>query len=329
MMASSNYECREIGELEWLVHWPKVVKSNLMQSWEYGVAKSISEGWKPVRYLWEDTMGQPIALAQILTKSLPIIGGVARLNRGPLIIGSDPRQNAGSIKLELVNILKKIAVNKKWWLFYINPEVLRDDFQIGLVKKLNVRRDINPWASSRLSLDKCEDALLLGLTGKWRNLLRKAQKNNIYVHSVALTEKKIDEMIEFYENSQKTIGFSGISSDLLRCLCNASGPDWRLSYYVAAAEVSAEPCGIVVSIIHGDTATYLIGNTNSIGRELNANYLMLWRAILDAKSSGCNWYDLGGLNKNTSKGVAHFKSGLNGEDYELMGEVRMFPVLNR
>ena len=85
----------------------------------------------------------------------------------------------------------------------------------------------------------------------------------------------------------------------------------------------------LVSIVHGDTATYLIGNTNAEGRRVQANYAMLWQAIIDAKSLGCGWYDLGGLNKNTPKGVAGFKSGLNGDNYQLVGEVRTLPFFSK
>jgi lipid II:glycine glycyltransferase (peptidoglycan interpeptide bridge formation enzyme) len=51
---------------------------------------------------------------------------------------------------------------------------------------------------------------------------------------------------------------------------------------------------------------------------------LLWEAILHAKKDGCEWFDIGGLNETTPKGIAHFKQGLNSELYSLVGEWRYF-----
>jgi len=328
MMTSNNYKCREIGEFEWEVHWPNVAKSNLIQSWEYGKAKSMSEGWKPIRYLWEDVSGNPIALAQILTKSVSVWGGIARLNRGPLLIGCENFSDDTSIKSELISALKKLAKIKRWWVLFMAPEILSMDTPNSFLKKnrLYMRKNVHPWASAHLSLITEESDLMSNLKGRWRGSLRKAFKNQVNVIKVKWTPEVLDELISFYDDAQKGIGFSGISPALLRHLCAASRTDWELCYYAVRNEFTNELCGILVSVIHGDTATYLIGNTNADGRKMQANYAMLWRAIIDAKTHGCSWYDLGGLNENTPKGVVDFKSGLNGQSYKLIGEVISLPM---
>ena len=72
--------------------------------------------------------------------------------------------------------------------------------------------------------------------------------------------------------------------------------------------------GMLVSVLHGRTSTYFIGYTNRLRRKYNANYLLIWRALID-KKFGSRWFDLGGLNSNTPKGIAHFKNGMNGNIY--------------
>lgn len=329
-MQLNSYKYREIQKDEWNHHWSKINQVNLMQSWEYGESKVLNDGWKSFHFLFEDSDNNPIALAQILTKSLSFLGGVARLNRGPLLIGENNYANNYKVKLELIEKLTEIAKLKKWWLFYMAPEILmcdsRDDAEC--LKQLKVRNNIVPWASARLSLEPDENILMKNLNGKWRNLLRKSHKNDLKVSKVSLDSTSIDDLIEFYQDAQKGIGFSGISPGLLRSLSHLSNDDWEFCHYVAKDKSSSEQCGVLVSIIHGDTSTYLIGNTNICGRKLNANYAMLWNAILEAKLRGCKWFDLGGLNDNTPKGVAHFKSGLNGEKYQLIGEILIIPILN-
>jgi lipid II:glycine glycyltransferase (peptidoglycan interpeptide bridge formation enzyme) len=78
--------------------------------------------------------------------------------------------------------------------------------------------------------------------------------------------------------------------------------------------------GSLITAKHGGTATYLVGFTNKMGRKTNANYLLLWKAILNCMELGVKWFDVGGIDENNTPGIAHFKEGLGGEQYNLMGE---------
>ena len=74
----------------------------------------------------------------------------------------------------------------------------------------------------------------------------------------------------------------------------------------------------------GNTVTYLIGWSNLEGRKQKANYILLWEGIKYSKKLGVNWFDLGGLNKNTPEGIAHFKKGVGGSKYQMIGELWRF-----
>jgi lipid II:glycine glycyltransferase (peptidoglycan interpeptide bridge formation enzyme) len=71
---------------------------------------------------------------------------------------------------------------------------------------------------------------------------------------------------------------------------------------------------------HGSAATYLLGWNGDRGRALKANQYLLWQAIVNLKTSGFRWFDLGGVDEETTPGIAAFKLGLGGERYELVGE---------
>ena len=75
-----------------------------------------------------------------------------------------------------------------------------------------------------------------------------------------------------------------------------------------------------MTVNYGKEVMYLIGMTNDLGRKLNANYLLLWESIKHAKQQKAVFFDVGGLNKDTTKGISHFKEGLNSKKYELIGE---------
>ena len=93
----------------------------------------------------------------------------------------------------------------------------------------------------------------------------------------------------------------------------------KLKMYLA--EKDGSPLAAIMVIYFGDGATYLHGASSSEGRELMPNYLLQWRAILDAKKDGYKWYDLWGVSDNNGAwaGITRFKKGFGGEDFRYMG----------
>ena len=114
---------REVTQKEWDYLWSNIDKTNILQSWEYGEAKSKAEGWKPIRLVFEDDKKIIVGLAQVLTKTLPFVGGLARLNRGPLLVRAGDEEEIGLNKLQLINHIRKVAKTRWWWLFYLAPEI--------------------------------------------------------------------------------------------------------------------------------------------------------------------------------------------------------------
>ena len=77
--------------------------------------------------------------------------------------------------------------------------------------------------------------------------------------------------------------------------------------------------GICV-VSHGTAATYLLGWNGEEGRRLKANHFLLWNAMMLLKKQGFRWFDLGGIDEDSTPGISDFKLGVNGERYALVGE---------
>lgn len=317
---------REVDRNEWNTLWLGVVHANLLQSWEYGEAKSSPKGWRAVRFVAETELGEPVALMQLLVREWPIVGGMARLNRGPLLVNlSEATPGDAEKVLHILETLLNEARKRRWWVLYVAPELELKDVIHHRLTDIGMRlRRTAPWASSMLSLSSAEEVLFSGLNGKWRNLLRKSQKAGLSLKRFSGDREQVDLLIERYRSMQSEKGFVGIPEGLLKKLAQQGGTNWKFNLYVSTmgktSESSGAFAGLLVSIVHGDTATYLIGCTDESARMLNVNYLLLWHAINDARELGCKWFDLGGVNANTPPGVAHFKNGLNGVRYSLIGE---------
>lgn len=322
------FHVKELTFEQWGSHWQHVSKTNILQCWQYGEAKKQAEGWRVVRFLILNNNDQPIALAQMLSRSLPLLGGIARLNRGPLLLDEPPVDQTIVRVVESLRALLREARRRRWWVLQIAPELSDNEMVLMDLKRMGLRRRPEPsFASGRLALDVDEKTLLMGLNGKWRNCMRKGERLGVSVSHHESSGPEQDFLIRSYAELQRSKNFEGIPAKLIRCLAVQQGKSWQFNLFIARAENTSdteEPIGILVSIRHGDTTTYVIGSTNLQGRQMQANSVLLWQAILHAKRSGCAWFDIGGLSAVTAKGVAEFKKGLNTVPYALIGEWRWY-----
>lgn len=171
-----------------------------------------------------------------------------------------------------------------------------------------------PWASSYLFLGQGREKLSSGLKSKWRNMLRRSYKHGVVV-SVVDDRAGLDRFIERYEWFKKHRGFSGVSNAILRHLLfpKRATLNNRLIVYQAS-----DAGGMIISYVavfkSFDTSTYFIA-INEGAQKLNANYALLWRAIMDSEARGEVYFDLGGISDKTPKGIKHFKDGLGGTSY--------------
>lgn len=328
-MEKLNYVVEDINRELWSEYWENIENSNLMQSWEYGDAKSVAEGWLLSRLVIKDGEGSPVALAQVLIKKIGFFFKAARLNRGPILLTKGLPNSVDRVlsSLEVLKALKIESKRRKWVYFSVTPEIPFSPEMQDAVIKIGFRSRAIPSAGSSFLQLACDEKFLMSsFHGKWRNMLRKSQKSNIVISQFEGEAIPISLVENVYKKLKAEKGFNGISDSILhQILTNKSFGNNVKVLVCSVSEITlkdSDPAGVLISVHHGSTATYLIGYTNQDGRKFNANYLMLWHAILNAKKSGLRYYDLGGLSSNTPTGIRKFKSGVNGREYSLIGEYR-------
>jgi len=300
--------------------------TNLLQSWSYGIAKHKAENLIPYNFLVTQK-GKQIALVQVLIKTFSFIGSTARINRGPLLLSNYDLSDKNQVTLRIIEKIIEECKQRKWLMLQIAPELEETNESEIALSNLGLSKLSNPeWSSGLIDLKREEDDILMSLKGKWRNCLRKGLKLGVEVRHNKNNIENIDKVIETYNSLQKDKNFIGLSGNLIRELANQEHNNWKFNIF--SAFINNDQIGSLVTINHGDTSIYLIGATNSVGRRYQANYVMLWRAILSSKDNSCSWFDIGGLNKTTPKGIAHFKNGLQAKPYKLIGEWRIFFLRN-
>lgn len=322
---TDEWHVREVSHSEWSVYWVDCADQNLLQSWEYGDAKEQSGGWTPKRLVIFNQDKLPIALVQVLTKYIPVFGGIARINRGPLLFDDDSN-NYLELKLQALKILMAEARRRRWWVIQIAPEICDSyDACVGL-QKLGLRKQKKTaWASSLIDLSLSIDDLYSNLNRRWKRSLSKASKLGVIVKSTELTEVRLAEVLKSYSVLQTKNQFVGIDGKLIMELSKLRSPEWNFNLFVAELVIEGLPTeevGYRVTIRNGNNVLDFLVSTSPKGRNLEASSALYWQAIVQAKLSGCRWFDVGGLNDETPKGIADFKQGLNGTPYQLIGEWR-------
>ncbi|MEO5339250.1 MAG: peptidoglycan bridge formation glycyltransferase FemA/FemB family protein [Magnetococcus sp. MYC-9] len=267
-------------------------------------------------------------MVQILVRALPWLGGAARINRGPLWCD---RPWTHAERGLFLHALQRAARHHRWW--YVRgafewPE--NPDVRVLLLENgWRPVQDGTAWGSHQLSLAPDVAVLRQGLTGKWRNRLVKGERQESIVQ-VGVNGKRWQQLLQYYRIFQQEKGFVGIATPLLERLPRQQGKFWRLDLLSAQARTAPDQSiALLLSLHHGAVATYLIGLTTAEGRSLQANYVLLWQAILLAKAQGAAWFDLGGVNAETPEGIVHFKSGVGGTPYQLVGEWSWHPFSYR
>ncbi len=288
-------------------------QSNILQSAAYGEAKSRVEGFNVERMAVIES-DNPIAIYNVLLKSLPLIGKVARINRGPLCLQNGSPSPEGLKQLYL-SIYEEWVLRKRCFL-QIAPNVSEDLMSGEDFKKSGfIRGDEPRWQSGWLYLQQPEDLLRKGLLQKWRNMLNKSEKMGMELHPVN-KEKDMEALLQEYDRFMKYRNFQSISSDLIMAVYRQkSDMLWTLT-----ARKEGQYLGAIIIAKHGDSCTYLVGMTSEEGRKTNANYLLLWNGLIHCRRAGFQWFDVGGIDEINTPGISHFKKGLGIMPYRFVGE---------
>jgi len=326
---TADWRIQPLQHDDWEKYWADCFQTNYLQSWQYGSAKQEVEGWIPHRLLIRNEMDRPIALVQVLTKRLPLsVGYIARVNRGPLLLSRISSGRNHALSLLAISALLKYACASRWLLMQIAPELHTSNYSTAALRALGFKSVTGQiFGSARLSLDRSDHDLLMSLNGKWRNCMRKGERSGVVVTQYGPTSEKFYQLLHSYHLLQARNGFSGISDGLIKALSHENGKSWQFNFFAATTSEGlpdrpSRTLGFLVTIRSGDTSTYFIASISDEGRSLQANSVMLWHAILHARKTGCSWFDIGGLNEQTPKGIASFKKGLNASPYMLVGEWR-------
>ena len=297
---------------------------SLMQTWEYGEAKVRTGPWKVERAVFLDG-DRLVGVCQAMLRVLPVLGrGLVWINRGPLWRRLQEEPEVSALAVILAE-LRRYWVEERGMYLLVAPrldqgEILPSPFPPAGFAYVE---PVTGWASARLDLRLPLEELRRRLHPKWRNCLKKAERLGLVVESGCDDQVFLQVMAEYQEMLEHKGFQASLTPPLIAQWQKCLGKDRKL--WSVVGKQGEERLGAILIARYGDSCEYIIGAVNQAGRETNVNYLLLWQGIGQMKELGYRWFDLGGMHpQNTPAGILHFKSGLAGYPYMLVGELEAY-----
>ena len=291
--------------------------ANIYQTWNFA---ALAQNEKIVKHLAIYANQNLIGLVQVRIRTAPILNrGIAFIFNGP-VWQKKNQENSIEILSDIFGALRqKFVVNQKH-LLRINPYIFSDKVSnLDFIEKIKFKRveKIKQYQTLVLYLDKDLDEIRKSFKQKWRNHLNRSERNGLEIiegndpelykdflniYNQMIVRKKFKEFVNPYR-----LGKMNEELD----------EEYKLKIFIVYKD-KLPIAGIIGSAI-GNTGIYLLGASNEIGMKNKGSYLVQWEMIKWLKQSGCQKYDLGGINLDDNPGVYHFKAGITNQEVLGMG----------
>ena len=292
---------------DWQKKFAQLPSANLLQSYEYALAicplKRQKGRWGVI-----EIDGREAGLVQILEVRLlgKAIHALA-IDRGPVWF-----EGYGSLEhfeRFLKALLKQFPrrIGRK---YRIIPEIEHSAALDSVMDTYGFQKHGKAYQTIMLDLTEDPESMRANLKKNWRGTLLKAEKQEGLSVDWTITTADYKIFLQDYAADKAAKGYDGPSVQLLTALARtvlAKG-NMRFGRTITDGQAIAS----VLLLKHGTTATYQVGWSSDTGRQLGAQNLLLWQAMLELKNDGITELDLGGINDDTAKGVKKFKEAMGG-----------------
>jgi len=317
---------------------------SVLQLWQWGEVEGAC-GRKVFRIGVVDA-NQLILVATIIKYELPFGKSYLYSPRGPVMRKSKIQNPKSKIKETfslLIDYMKKIAQEENTVFLRMDPliqtssvpeksggsevnenQILNLDF-VKAVKQVQPQRE---WS---LDISSSEEEILARMKSKTRYNVRLARRKGVKV--------KMSDVKCQMSNEGKRIGYPDIFWKLLQetakrdsfrlhpkehyqKIIEILGEDDLVELFVA--EYKNEVLAMILVSFFGQEGCYLHGASSELYKNLMANHLLQWEAILEAKRKGCTRYNFGGIAPNNNSkhpwaGITRFKKGFGGKEITYIG----------
>ena len=280
----------------------------LQQDWAYG-STMVSVGARVLRARVEAD-GVPVAQAQFIVRKFAKYVSLALCTRGPLWLQEvNAKDKAAAYKA----MRQSLPLPGLRFMMVTPNETLEEQPCLPAV-----RRIMSGYSTVMLDIDKPMETLRAQLDKRWRHRLGGAEKSELNVQRMGTNPGQYRWLLDAEMQQRVDRGLEGLPLVWFEHYAESRKQPSR-NLLSLRADVGRERVAGMMFLIHGQAATYQVGWTSDVGRDLHAHNLMLWRAIEELRERGVRSLDLGGVNTQRSAGIARFKMATGGTVRQLAG----------
>lgn len=174
-----------------------------------------------------------------------------------------------------------------------------------------------------LNTDKTEKDLWIGMQGRARNLVRKAEKSDLTVNYLNPNNKNVDIFYSllkdtFAKNKMKPPHSKYFYKLLIDKLITTN------NLLFLSVEKDAKIVAMGIFLFNSIQIHFISGTSSATGNKFGANNLMHWEVIKFASSKNINKYDFGGLG---IKSIDKFKQSFGGDKDNYLSYTWMTPLV--
>lgn len=296
---TANYQVQisnKVEDREWDTFLARTTGGHHVQTSLWAQVKA-QLGWKVARLIVRCD-GRIVAGAQVLLRSVPMVGTYGYLSKAPIFGGDDP------VLFELViRELKKLVKVYRIRNLILQPPDNGQDFEKILLEWGFLLSPDKLGLSATVVLDLAQDLdkLLAQMKSKTRYNIRLGRRKGISVREG--TEHDIGAFYQMLTATGQRQGFVSNSEDYYAHLWRILEPHGYCKLFLA--EYEGEPVSGQLALTFGDTVLYKRGAWSGRYGNLRPNEVMHWSAIEWAKSQGYRYYDFEGIDPDVAKKLIH------------------------
>jgi len=302
---------------EWNTFVERAAYRSFPQLWEWGELRE-QAGWRPVRIAVGEREEEPLAGAQVLIRSVPVLSWrLGYVPRGPIGALDD-----AGIRDELLSALRDLGADEGIATLKVDPEATPNTpFGAALIAAPWRRAArVQPPRTRLIELAAEEPALLEAMGKKHRQYIHKAGRDGVAIEQLALTAtpdetaKALEDFYRIYSDTAQRAGFVARVRAYYDRVWTLFAPDGHARLFFAL--LNGERVATLFHFTCGDHAAEAYGGMTDAGAGSRANYLLKWEAIRAFKSDGFASYDLWGI---ATGGIRQFKEGFGGRQVDYVG----------
>jgi lipid II:glycine glycyltransferase (peptidoglycan interpeptide bridge formation enzyme) len=294
--------------------WTKVIEgfqdTFIMQTWAYGARRWGAEN---LSHLVMRKNGTIAAAAQVVIMKIPLLGrGIAYVKWGPLWQPRGHERDPQVFRMMIRSLRETFAV-RRGLLLRIFPNAVEDgttDLSRIFQEEGFTLNSGPPSKTVLIDLSHPLDELRKSLAGKWRSCLRNSEKNGLNV-TEGIADEFFGQFTKLYKEMQARKKRPEIF-DIDDYAAMQRDLSATLKLRVMLCKHEGEPIAGVALSLSGDTALLLFAATAGKALELGGSYFLFWQVIERLKADGYRWFDLHGINHETTPGPSKFKARLAG-----------------